>query len=105
MVVVGEVQVDLHLAVVLQAAAPTAVSVLLLAEASAPAEVGSAEATAAEAEDAASLVPALSKRWTDSDDVRRITSTGYIGEKRAQIIIIARRGDDRSLSYLARIEE
>jgi hypothetical protein len=39
------------------------------------------------------------------DALRRITSTGYIGEKRAQIIIIARRGEDRGLSYLARIEE
>jgi hypothetical protein len=42
---------------------------------------------------------------TSGDDLRRITSTGYVGEKRAQIIIIARRGEDRSLTYLARIEE
>lgn len=42
---------------------------------------------------------------TSDDDLRRITSTGYVGEKRAQIIIIARRGDDRSLTYLARLEE
>lgn len=42
---------------------------------------------------------------TSDDDVRRVTSTGYVGEKRAQIIVIARRGDDRSLTYLARIEE
>lgn len=42
---------------------------------------------------------------TSNDAVRRITSTGYVGEKRAQIIVIARRGDDQSLTYLARIEE
>jgi general secretion pathway protein K len=42
---------------------------------------------------------------TSDDDLRRITSTGYVGEKRAQIIIIARRGEDRSLTYLARLEE
>lgn len=42
---------------------------------------------------------------TSDDDVRRVTSTGYVGDKRAQIIIIARRGEDRSLTYLARIEE
>jgi general secretion pathway protein K len=48
---------------------------------------------------------ALSGILTSDDALRRITSTGYIGEKRAQIIIIARRGEDRGLSYLARIEE
>lgn len=48
---------------------------------------------------------ALQNILTSDDDVRRVTSTGYVGEKRAQIIIIARRGDDRSLTYLARIEE
>lgn len=42
---------------------------------------------------------------TSEDDLRRITSTGYVGEKRKQIIVVARRGEDRSLSYLARIEE
>ena len=42
---------------------------------------------------------------TSDDDLRRITSTGYVGEKRAQIIVVARRGDDRSLTYLARMEE
>lgn len=42
---------------------------------------------------------------TSDDDLRRITSTGYVGQKRAQIIIIARRGEDRSLTYLARLEE
>ena len=47
----------------------------------------------------------LRSTLTSEDAVRRITSTGYIGEKRAQIIVIARRGDDRSLTYLARIEE
>lgn len=48
---------------------------------------------------------AMQSILTSDDDLRRITSTGYVGEKRAQIIIIARRGDDRSLTYLARIEE
>lgn len=47
----------------------------------------------------------LSAILTSEDSLRRITSTGYVGEKRAQIIVIARRGDDRSLTYLARIEE
>lgn len=42
---------------------------------------------------------------TSQDSIRRVTSTGYVGDKRAQIIVIARRGDDRSLTYLARIEE
>jgi general secretion pathway protein K len=42
---------------------------------------------------------------TSEDSLRRITSTGWVGEKRAQIIVIARRGEDRSLTYLARIEE
>ncbi len=42
---------------------------------------------------------------TSEDTLRRITSTGYVGEKRKQIIVIARRGEDRSLTYLARIEE
>lgn len=42
---------------------------------------------------------------TSDDDLRRITSTGYAGEKRKQIIVVARRGDDRSLTYLARIEQ
>ena len=42
---------------------------------------------------------------TSDDDLRRITSTGYVGEKRAQIIVVARRGEDRSLTYLARMEE
>ncbi len=48
---------------------------------------------------------ALRGTLTSEDNVRRITSTGYIGEKRAQIIIVARRQEDRSLTYLARIEE
>jgi len=48
---------------------------------------------------------AMQSILTSDDDLRRITSTGYVGEKRAQIIVIARRGDDRSLTYLARIEE
>ena len=47
----------------------------------------------------------LKATLTSDDRVRRITSTGYVGEKRAQIVVIARRGDDRSLTYLARIEE
>lgn len=47
----------------------------------------------------------LSAILTSEDSLRRITSTGYVGEKRAQIIVIARRGEDRSLTYLARIEE
>lgn len=48
---------------------------------------------------------ALSGILTSDDDLRRITSTGYVGDKRKQIIVVARRGEDRSLSYLARIEE
>ena len=48
---------------------------------------------------------ALRSILTSEDNVRRITSTGWVGEKRAQIIVIARRGEDRSLTYLARIEE
>ncbi len=47
----------------------------------------------------------LSAILTSEDSLRRITSTGYVGEKRAQVIVIARRGEDRSLTYLARIEE
>lgn len=47
----------------------------------------------------------LSSILTSQDTVRRITSTGYVGEKRAQIIVVARRGEDRSLTYLARMEE
>jgi general secretion pathway protein K len=50
---------------------------------------------------AAALRPTL----TSSDAMRRITSTGYVGEKRAQIIVIARRAEDRTLTYRARIEE
>ncbi|MCB1228360.1 MAG: general secretion pathway protein GspK [Verrucomicrobiales bacterium] len=52
-----------------------------------------------------SRAQALSSILVDSDDLRRITSTGYVGEKRAQIVVVARRGDDRSLTYVARIEE
>ena len=48
---------------------------------------------------------AMRATLTSEDDLRRITSTGYVGAKRAQIIVIARRGEDRSLTYLARIEE
>ena len=48
---------------------------------------------------------ALRTTLTSEDSVRRITSTGYIGEKRAQIVIISRRGEDRSLTYVARLEE
>jgi hypothetical protein len=47
----------------------------------------------------------LSGILTSDDDLRRITSTGYVGDKRKQIIVVARRGEDRSLTYLARIEE
>lgn len=47
----------------------------------------------------------LSGILNDDDLVRRITSTGYVADKRAQIVVIARRGDDRSLTYLGRIEE
>jgi hypothetical protein len=47
----------------------------------------------------------LSAILTSEDSLRRVTSTGYVGEKRAQIIVIVRRGEDRSLTYLARIEE
>ena len=48
---------------------------------------------------------ALRSILTSDDAVRRITSTGYVGDKRAKIIVIARRGEDRSLTYMARIEE
>lgn len=48
---------------------------------------------------------ALRATLTSQDAVRRITSTGYVGEKRVQVIVIARRGDDRTLAYRARIEE
>ncbi len=48
---------------------------------------------------------AMQSILTSDDDLRRVTSTGYVGEKRAQIIMIVRRGEDRSLTYLARIEE
>ncbi len=48
---------------------------------------------------------AMQSILTSDDDLRRITSTGYVGEKRAQIIVVARRGEDRSLTYLARMEE
>lgn len=48
---------------------------------------------------------AMQEILTSDDDLRRITSTGYVGEKRAQIIVVARRGEDRSLTYLARMEE
>ncbi len=48
---------------------------------------------------------ALSGILTSDDDLRRITSTGYVGDKRKQIIVVARRGEDRSLTYLARMEE
>ncbi len=48
---------------------------------------------------------ALSAILTSDDDLRRITSTGYVGDKRKQIIVVARRGEDRSLTYLARMEE
>ena len=37
--------------------------------------------------------------------VRRVESIGWVGEKRRKIIVIARRQDDNSLTYLARIEE
>jgi len=48
---------------------------------------------------------ALRSTLTSADAMRRITSTGYVGEKRVQIIVIARRGEDRTLAYRARIEE
>jgi general secretion pathway protein K len=48
---------------------------------------------------------ALRSTLTSEDAMRRITSTGYVGEKRVQIIVIARRGEDRTLAYRARIEE
>jgi len=37
--------------------------------------------------------------------VRRVESIGWVGEKRRKITVIARRQDDGSLTYLARIEE
>jgi hypothetical protein len=48
---------------------------------------------------------ALRSILTSDDAVRRITSTGWVGDKKAKIIVIARVGEDRSLTYLARIEE
>jgi hypothetical protein len=42
---------------------------------------------------------------SDDDEVRRVTSTGYVADKRAQIVVIARSGEDQSLTYLGRIEE
>ena len=37
--------------------------------------------------------------------VRRVESIGWVGEKRRKLTVIARRQDDNSLTYLARIEE
>ena len=37
--------------------------------------------------------------------VRRVESIGWVGEKRRKVTVIARRQDDNSLTYLARIEE
>jgi general secretion pathway protein K len=37
--------------------------------------------------------------------VRRVESIGWVGEKHRKITVIARRQDDNSLTYLARIEE
>lgn len=37
--------------------------------------------------------------------VRRVESIGWVGEKRRKITVIARRQDDNSLTYLARLEE
>lgn len=48
---------------------------------------------------------ALRSILTSDDSVRRVTSVGWVGEMKARIIVIARRGSDGSLSYLARIEE
>lgn len=47
----------------------------------------------------------LSSILNNQDTLRRITSIGWVGEKRAKIIVVARRGDNRSLTYIARMEE
>ena len=39
------------------------------------------------------------------NSVRRVESIGWVGEKRRKITVIARRQDDNSLTYLARLEE
>lgn len=39
------------------------------------------------------------------NSVRRVESIGWVGEKRRKLTVIARRQDDNSLTYLARIEE
>lgn len=39
------------------------------------------------------------------NEIRRVESIGWIGERRRKIIVIARRQEDRSMTYLGRIEE
>lgn len=39
------------------------------------------------------------------NDVRRVESIGWVGEKQRKIVVIARRQEDRSMTYLARFEE
>lgn len=39
------------------------------------------------------------------NSVRRVESIGWVGEKQRKLTVIARRQDDNSLTYLARIEE
>jgi general secretion pathway protein K len=36
---------------------------------------------------------------------RRVESTGYVGDSRFKVVVIARRQDDGSLNYMARLEE
>jgi general secretion pathway protein K len=48
---------------------------------------------------------ALASYITTDHLTRRVESSGRVGEQRYKIVVIARRQDDGSLNYLARIEE
>ncbi len=48
---------------------------------------------------------AIQSRVTTDHLTRRVESTGHIGTQRYKVIVIARRQDDGSLNYLARMEE
>lgn len=48
---------------------------------------------------------ALSAILTDDHLTRRVESTGRVGERTYKVIVIARRQEDGSLNYMARIEE
>jgi general secretion pathway protein K len=39
------------------------------------------------------------------NEIRRVESIGWIGERRRKIVVIARRQEDRSMTYLGRLEE